>query len=193
VRRSNQAIEIRKHCQRRLWRRQCWMKNTFEMQREYGSICAARMPDELPAIKGLFEEYADSLDFELDFQDFREELETLPGKYAPPSGAILVARENGETVGCVAVRPLGEEICEMKRLYVKPAHRGKKLGRDLALAIIEEAKKIGYEVMRLDTVVAMKEASALYRALGFQPIDAYCYNPLPGAMYFELKLGESEV
>jgi len=167
------------------------MKNTFEMQREYGSICAARLPNEIPAIKGLFQEYADSLNFELDFQDFREELATLPGKYAPPLGSILVARDNGETVGCVAVRPLGEEICEMKRLYVKPAHRGKRLGRELALAIIEEAKRLGYKAMRLDTVVAMKEASALYKALGFQPIDAYYYNPLRGAMYFELKLGES--
>jgi len=164
------------------------MKNPFEMQREYGSICAAGLPGELPAIKGLFQEYAESLDFELDFQDFREELAALPGKYAPPLGSILVAREDGETVGCVAVRPLGEQICEMKRLYVKPAHRGRKVGRQLALAIIEEAKRLGYKAMRLDTVVAMKEASALYKALGFQPIDAYCYNPLPGAMYFELKL-----
>jgi ribosomal protein S18 acetylase RimI-like enzyme len=151
-------------------------------------IQTAIIPDEIPAIRGLFQDYADSLDFELDFQDFREELASLPGKYAPPMGSILVAKEKGETVGCVAVRPLGEEICEMKRLYVKPAHRGKSLGRNLALAIIEEAKKIGYEVMRLDTVVEMKEASALYRALGFQPINAYCFNPLPGAMYFELKL-----
>ena len=148
----------------------------------------AMIPGDLIAVRCLFQEYAESLDFELDFQDFREELATLPGKYAPPLGAILVAKENGETVGCVAVRPLGDAVCEMKRLFVKPAHRGKSLGRDLALAIIEEAKKIGYEVMRLDTVVEMKEASALYRTLGFQPIHAYCYNPLPGAMYFELKL-----
>jgi GNAT superfamily N-acetyltransferase len=148
----------------------------------------AMIPGDLTAVRGLFQEYSDSLDFELDFQDFREELATLPGKYAPPLGSILVARENGETVGCVAVRPLGEEICEMKRLYVKPAHRGKRLGRELALAIIEEAKRLGYKAMRLDTVVAMKEASALYRCLGFQPIDAYCFNPLPDAMYFELKL-----
>jgi len=103
----------------------------------------------------------------------------------------LVAKEKGEIVGCVAVRPLGSEVCEMKRLYVKPGHRGKKLGQELAVAIIEEAKSLGYKAMRLDTVEAMKEAPALYRALGFQPIDAYCYNPLPGAMYFELTLAES--
>jgi ribosomal protein S18 acetylase RimI-like enzyme len=148
----------------------------------------AMIPGDLLAVRSLFQEYADSLDFELDFQDFREEMETLPGKYAPPLGSILLARENGETVGCVAVRPLGEDICEMKRLYVRPAYRGKRLGRELALAIIEEAKRLGYKAMRLDTVVAMKEASALYRTLGFQTIDAYCYNPLPDAMYFELKL-----
>jgi len=148
----------------------------------------AMIPGDLLAVRSLFQEYADSLDFELDFQDFREEMETLPGKYAPPLGSIFLARENGETVGCVAVRPLGEDICEMKRLYVKPAYRGKRLGRELALAIIEEAKRLGYKAMRLDTVVAMKEASALYRTLGFQTIDAYCYNPLPDAMYFELKL-----
>jgi len=164
------------------------MNNDFETQIRPGAILGARLPHDLPVIKDLFQEYADSLSFELDFQDFREELETLPGKYAPPLGAILLAKENGETVGCVAVRPLGERICEMKRLYVKPAHRGKKLGRGLALAIIEEAKSLGYKVMRLDTVVEMKEASNLYRALGFQPIDAYCYNPLPNAMYFELRL-----
>ena len=146
------------------------------------------MPDEIPIIKELFQEYADSLNFDLDFQDFRDELETLPGKYSGPKGSILVAKESGQTVGCVAVRPLGVEICEMKRLYVKPAHRGKKVGRELAVAIIEEAKRLGYGVMRLDTVEAMKEASALYRALGFQQIDAYTYNPLAGAMYFELKL-----
>jgi GNAT superfamily N-acetyltransferase len=154
-------------------------------------IRRAVIPGDLMAIKNLFQEYADSLDFELDFQDFREELEALPGKYAPPWGSILVAKEDGETVGCVAVRPLGEEICEMKRLYVKEAHRGRKLGRELAVAVIEEAKRLGYKAMRLDTVEAMKEASALYLALGFQPIEAYCYNPLPGAMYFELKLAES--
>jgi GNAT superfamily N-acetyltransferase len=151
----------------------------------------AMIPGDLIAVRSLFQEYAASLNFDLDFQDFREELATLPGKYAPPLGSILVAKENGETVGCVAVRPLGGEVCEMKRLYVRPSHRGRRVGWELALAIIEEAKRLGYKAMRLDTVVAMKEASALYRALGFQPIDAYCYNPLPDAMYFELKLGES--
>jgi putative acetyltransferase len=155
-------------------------------------IHAAKLPDELSVIKDLFQEYAESLNFDLDFQDFREELETLPGKYSAPLGSILVVRENGEIVGCVAVRPLSPDICEMKRLYVKPAHRRKNIGRELALAIIDEAKRLGYKAIRLDTVEAMTEASALYRALGFQQIDAYCYNPIPGAMHFELKLGESE-
>jgi ribosomal protein S18 acetylase RimI-like enzyme len=155
-------------------------------------INAAKLPDELPVVKRLFQEYAESLNFDLDFQDFSEELETLPGKYRAPFGSILVARKNGEIVGCVAVRPLGPETCDMKRLYVKPAHRRENIGLELAMTVIEEAKRLGYKVMRLDTVEAMKEASALYRGLGFKPIDAYCYNPLPGAMYFELKLVESE-
>jgi putative acetyltransferase len=159
---------------------------------EHNSIRTAGFPDEISAIKELFQEYADSLNFALDFQDFREELETLPGKYGAPEGSILVAKENGAIVGCVAVRPLGSEICEMKRLYVKPEHRSKKIGRELAVAIIEEAKRLGYKAMRLDTVETMQEATALYRALGFQQIDAYCHNPLPGAMYFELTLGESK-
>ena len=154
-------------------------------------IYTARLPDEIAVIKELFQEYADSLNFDLDFQDFREELETLPGKYSAPKGSVLIAKENGETAGCVAVRPLAPEVCEMKRLFVRPAHRGKNIGRELAVAIIEEARRLGYKAMRLDTVEAMKEASALYRALGFQQIDAYYYNPLAGAMYFELKLGES--
>jgi putative acetyltransferase len=151
-------------------------------------IQTAILPDEIPVIKELFQEYADSLSFDLDFQDFREELETLPGKYRAPDGSLLIARENGETAGCVAIRPLAPGVCEMKRLFVRPAHRGRDIGRQLAVAIIEEAKRIGYKAMRLDTVEAMKEASALYRALGFQQIDAYYYNPLQGAMYFELKL-----
>ncbi len=155
-------------------------------------IYTARLPDEIPVIKDLFQEYADSLSFDLDFQDFSEELETLPGKYRAPEGSLLIARENGETAGCVAVRPLASGVCEMKRLFVRPAHRGRNIGRQLAVAIIEEAKRIGYKAMRLDTVEAMKEASALYRTLGFQQIDAYYYNPLPGVMYFELKLDESK-
>ncbi len=154
-------------------------------------ISRAVIPSEIRTARNLFQEYAGSLNFNLDFQEFREELVTLPGKYAPPLGSLFLAKENGEIIGCVALRPLGADICEMKRLYVKPAHRGKKVGRALAVAIIEEAKRLGYRAMRLDTVEAMKEASALYRTLGFQPIDAYTYNPLPGAMYFELKLGES--
>jgi putative acetyltransferase len=154
-------------------------------------IYTARLPDEITVIKDLFQEYADSLNFNLDFQDFREELETLPGKYSAPKGSVLIAKQNGEIAGCVAVRPLAPGVCEMKRLFVRPAHRGKNIGRELAVAIIEEAKRIGYKAMRLDTVEAMKEASALYRALGFEQIEAYYCNPLPGAMYFELRLGGS--
>lgn len=142
----------------------------------------------LETARTLFREYADSLPFDLDFQDFETELDTLPGEYAAPAGCILLAFDGEEALGCVAVRPLDESVCEMKRLYVRPAHRGRKVGRHLAECIVAEARRMGYRVMRLDTVDSMVEANALYAHLGFSPIDAYRYNPLEDAAYFELDL-----
>jgi putative acetyltransferase len=136
----------------------------------------------------LFQEYAASLGFDLGFQDFERELSHLPGEYVPPHGCLLLAWYGAEAVGCVAVRPLKDRVCEMKRLYVRPAYRGLGLGKALAEAAIAEAKRLGYAAMRLDTVPSMQRARELYRALGFAETAPYRYNPIPGATYLELVL-----
>jgi ribosomal protein S18 acetylase RimI-like enzyme len=138
----------------------------------------------------LFEQYAEALGFDLEFQGFSRELATLPGAYAPPKGCVLLAKKEEEIVGCVALRPLEKRTCEMKRLYVVPAHRKQKIGRALAEAIIDQARTCGYERMRLDTIESMSAAQALYRSLGFRPIKPYRYNPLNNPAYFELDLSE---
>jgi ribosomal protein S18 acetylase RimI-like enzyme len=136
----------------------------------------------------LFREYAASLNISLCFQGFETELAGLPGKYAPPSGCLLLAGSNSQLAGCVAVRPIEGDACEMKRLFVRPEFRGLGLGRQLAVDIISQARSIGYRIMRLDTLETLKPAIALYETLGFKTITAYYENPLPGVVYLELKL-----
>ena len=149
---------------------------------ELPPIAPVRTPAELAEARGLFQEYAAGLGFDLCFQGFDEELATLPGAYAPPRGEILLA----PGAGVVAVRPMSERgVCEMKRMYVRPAFRGSGLGRRLAEAIVAVAKERGYERMRLDTIGTMTAAMTLYRSLGFREIAAYYANPIPGAVYFE--------
>ena len=138
----------------------------------------------------LFREYETWLNFDLCFQDFETEMKNLPGDYAPPRGRLLLAYEGSRAAGCVALRPMDESVCEMKRLFVPPEFRGKGYGRLLAREIVRRARQIGYKTMRLDTVDWMKEAISLYRSLGFDEIDAYRYNPIEGAVYMELHLDQ---
>jgi ribosomal protein S18 acetylase RimI-like enzyme len=150
-------------------------------------ISAAGETD-LPVVRVLLREYADGLGVSLAFQDFEREVTTLPGDYAPPTGALLVARDAGLTVGCVALRRLDGATCEMKRLYVRPTLRGSGAGRQLALAVIAEARRLGYGRMRLDTLPGMERAQALYERLGFRDIEPYTTNPVPGTRFLELEL-----
>ena len=151
-------------------------------------IIAAQTEEHWRKAGELFRQYADSLDFDLEFQGFSEELTTLPGNYSPPDGCILLAEDEGLFVGCVALRPLEPKICEMKRLFVKSPYRGRGIGRMLACSAIDKAREIGYEKMRLDTVATMKEARTLYYSLEFRNIKAYRYNPIDDTSYMELDL-----
>lgn len=151
-------------------------------------ILQAQKGENLKIIKMLFGEYANSLDFDLDFQDFDKELANIPGDYSPPKGCLILAKHEGQAAGCVALRELSDGVCEMKRLYIKPQFRDLGIGRALAEAIIEKAQKIGYTHMRLDTAPSMHAARVLYASLGFKEISPYRYNPIEGAVFMELSL-----
>lgn len=149
----------------------------------------ATLPEHIQQVRALFLEYGSSLTFDLCFQSFDAELQGLPGAYAPPHGRLLLARHQGQAAGCIALRKLESGICEMKRLYVRVAHRGQGMGRLLTEGLIAEARSIGYQRMRLDTVEsAMKNAVALYRNLGFHEIAPYSSIPIESARWMELVL-----
>jgi len=155
-------------------------------------IIHAEQPDEIEKIGCLFREYEKFLAVDLCFQDFEEELADLPGKYNAPDGALLMAVDGKEAAGCVALRKLSDDVCEMKRLFIRPKYRGRKLGKMLAEKIIEEAVKRGYSLMYLDTLEKLQEAIQLYKSLGFKETNSYYHNPLPGVLYWKLDLRKKE-
>jgi putative acetyltransferase len=155
------------------------------------TIVPGHAPADIGNVRRLFEEYAASLDVDLCFQGFDAELASLPGDYAPPAGRLLLAIQGNTVAGCVALRRLEREICEMKRLYVRPAFHGLGIGRMLVARVIEEARDAGYRRMRLDTLPTMIRARALYRRVGFHEIPPYRSNPVEGVTFLELDLRSS--
>lgn len=152
-------------------------------------IVEAISHNDIAEIRRLFRAYADWLNVDLCFQDFGEELAGLPGKYAPPHGRLLLAKAGGAVAGCVGLRPLDEDICEMKRLWVEPGFAGRGIGRGLAEAIVDAGRELGYQTMRLDTMPKrLKAAGHIYDTLGFKRIPDYYHNPLDGVVMYELKL-----
>jgi putative acetyltransferase len=151
-------------------------------------IVEAGDPQRVELVRGLFQEYAATLDVDRYFQGLKEELATLPGAYSRPGGSLLLALDGSDPAGCVALRPLEPDVCEMKRLYVRPAFRGTGLGRVLAERIVAEGRAAGYGRMRLDTLPSMRRAKALYADLGFVSIPPYGPNPIEGGEFLELDL-----
>lgn len=145
-------------------------------------------PEELALIRDFMLEYAAERNLDLSFQGFAAEVESLPGAYAPPHGALFIARVDSVPLGSVAVRPSAPTIAELKRLYLRSAARGAGAGRRLVTTALEWARAAGYNRMRLDTVPGMEAAQALYRGLGFYEIEAYRHNPIPGVRFFERTL-----
>jgi ribosomal protein S18 acetylase RimI-like enzyme len=151
-------------------------------------IRLAEFPRDLAEVRSLFREYADGLGIDLGFQDFEAEMAELPGKYAEPEGRLFLAWSGTAAIGCVALRPLAGDSCEMKRLYVRPQARGEQLGRRLVQHICKEALEAGYSRIYLDTLPTMEAAQQLYQSLGFRPTDPYVFNPIPGTRYLTLDL-----
>ena len=159
--------------------------NNKEYIIEYKYITGQGMIEE---VKQLFLEYVKSLKVDLAFQDFETEFKTLPGKYGPPHGVLILALVDDNAAGCIALRKISEDTCEMKRLYVRDDYRGLGIGKGLINMILEEASRLNYNYIRLDTLPTMKKAQELYISLGFYDIEPYVYNPIKGTRFMELKL-----
>ena len=158
------------------------------MKEDSFAIAPAHLANDIETVRELFREYERAIGVDLCFQNFAQELANLPGDYAPPDGRLYVAQRGDGVAGCIALRKFSDGVCEMKRLYVRPAFRGFGLGKRLALQVIEDARRIGYQRMVLDTLPSMTDAIAMYRRLGFQEITPYRPNPVVGALYMELTL-----
>lgn len=170
------------------------MRSTGQLARQPDIVlCCADTEELLDAARAIFREYAQSLDVDLCFQGFEEEVAALPGEYQEPAGQLLLAYVDGQLAGCGAIRRLADvdyaNACEMKRLYVRPGHRGSGLGRLLAQALLDEARRAGYSTMLLDTLDEMEAARSLYGSLGFAEIPPYYYSPVAGAHYLKTELG----
>jgi putative acetyltransferase len=142
----------------------------------------------VPDVRALFEEYAAELNVDLCFQNFQAELDGLPEKYGPPRGLLLLAHDEGEAVACGGLRDLGDEVCEIKRIYVKPSHRGRGTARSISERLIEHAASLGFRTVRLDTLRRLTGALELYTKLGFEEIQPYNFNPEPDIVYMERAL-----
>jgi GNAT superfamily N-acetyltransferase len=153
-------------------------------------LAKVRRPEQIAVAAVLFHEYADWLSIDLSFQGYEAEVAGLPGKYGPPLGELMLAcAPAGDALGCVALRPLeGTAVCEMKRLYVRPAARGHGIGAALVAAVIGCAEELGYAEMKLDTLAGMQDALALYKRFGFLEIPAYYHNPVAGTVYLGKRL-----
>ncbi|MEP6801233.1 MAG: GNAT family N-acetyltransferase [Acidobacteriota bacterium] len=151
-------------------------------------IVDASRPEEIADVRSLLLEYQASLDVDLGFQDFPEEVAGLPGAYAPPSGRLFLAREKGIACGCIALQPIDAQTCEMKRLFVRPSCRNSGVGGVLVSRLLDEARGIGYRTICLDTLPSMTRAAAMYERLGFKEIPAYRHNPVPGSRFMALSL-----
>ena len=154
------------------------------------NISHATSAEEIAVIRRLFGEYADSLDVDLGYQGFAQELAGLPGAYAPPRGQLLLATDESGAAGCVALRPIDGQTCEMKRLFVRPERQGQGVGRMLAARVITEARSIGYATILLDTLPTMQGALRLYESLGFVRRSPYFQTPIAGNVFMELRLGD---
>ncbi|NPV91699.1 MAG: GNAT family N-acetyltransferase [Firmicutes bacterium] len=151
-------------------------------------VIRVQSEEQVSSVRELIREYTFSLGVDLHFQGLAQELAGLPGEYSEPDGGLLAVDMNGRLIGCVALRKLEPRICEMKRMYVKPEFRGRGIGRMLAEAVVQNAREIGYEKMRLDTLSRLEDAISLYTSMGFQEIEPYIYNPLPGVRFLELNI-----